>query len=140
MLVVFFRREYAFLSNFYSAKVIYNGLVYQNAEAAFQAQKENDNILRKKYENMSGAEAKRAGRRACLRPDWEVVKDRLMYEIVLAKFEQNPLLVRKLVNIKEPIIEENTWGDRYWGVVNGVGYNKLGKILMQVREYFIKSM
>jgi predicted NAD-dependent protein-ADP-ribosyltransferase YbiA (DUF1768 family) len=27
-----------------------------------------------------------------------------------------------------------TWGDRFWGVCNGVGENMLGKLLMQVRE------
>ena len=40
-----FRGEYDFLSNFYSAPVEYQGIVYQNTEAAFQAQKcivEND--------------------------------------------------------------------------------------------------
>lgn len=32
------------------------------------------------------------------------------------------------------LIEENTWGDTFWGTVNGVGKNKLGLILMDVRR------
>ena len=32
------------------------------------------------------------------------------------------------------LIEGNTWGDRIWGQVNGVGENNLGKILMRIRE------
>ena len=34
-----FRGEYRFLSNFYQYPFEYKGLVYPNAEAAFQAQK-----------------------------------------------------------------------------------------------------
>ena len=34
-----FRNEYYFLSNFYEAPIIYDGVSYQNTEAAFQAQK-----------------------------------------------------------------------------------------------------
>lgn len=31
------------------------------------------------------------------------------------------------------LVEGNTWGDRYWGVVDGVGENRLGKLLMERR-------
>lgn len=34
-----FRGEYAFLSNFYSASVYYQGIRFENNEAAFQAAK-----------------------------------------------------------------------------------------------------
>jgi len=32
------------------------------------------------------------------------------------------------------LIEGNTWHDTEWGVCNGIGKNKLGKILMRIRE------
>ena len=32
------------------------------------------------------------------------------------------------------LIEGNDWGDRYWGVCDGVGQNKLGLILMGLRK------
>mgnify|MGYP005981410963 CR=1 FL=1 len=38
MIIDEFRGEYAFLSNFYSCPVTYNGESYLNSEAAFQAQ------------------------------------------------------------------------------------------------------
>lgn len=58
-----------------------------------------------------------------------------MYEIVKAKFLQNKEIKEKLLLTgNEELIEGNTWGDRIWGTVNGVGENRLGKILMQVRE------
>ena len=31
------------------------------------------------------------------------------------------------------LVEENTWGDSFWGTVNGRGENQLGQILMDVR-------
>lgn len=31
-------------------------------------------------------------------------------------------------------MEENNWGDKFWGTVNGVGENHLGKILMRIRD------
>lgn len=58
-----------------------------------------------------------------------------MREIVEAKFEQNEDLKVKLLETGDEHLEEgNTWEDRIWGTVNGVGENRLGRILMQVRE------
>lgn len=34
----------------------------------------------------------------------------------------------------EHLEEGNTWGDTIWGTVDGVGENRLGKILMRVRD------
>ena len=45
------------------------------------------------------------------------------------------LMMEKLILTGDSYLEEgNTWNDRYWGVCNGVGKNKLGEILMQVRK------
>ena len=34
----------------------------------------------------------------------------------------------------EELIEGNNWGDRFWGQCDGEGINKLGQLLMKVRE------
>ena len=34
----------------------------------------------------------------------------------------------------EELVEGNTWSDTTWGVCNGVGENKLGRLLMIVRD------
>ena len=79
--------------------------------------------------------AKRMGRRVELRVDWETVKERIMYEICLAKFTQHSELAQKLLKTgTKYLVEGNYWGDTEWGVCNGKGKNKLGKILMRVRE------
>jgi ribA/ribD-fused uncharacterized protein len=130
-----FRYDFFFLSNFYNAPIEHEGIVYQNNEAAFQAQKCVDIKDRERFANISPSDAKRLGRRVELRKDWEQVKVSIMTEIVREKFQQNPDLADKLLATGNAHLEEgNTWGDRIWGTVNGQGANMLGKILMQVRE------
>lgn len=132
-----FRDDYDFLSNFYPCRIEYQGIWYQNAEAAFQAQKcinEQDKLA---FCGLPAAKAKRQGRQVLLRPDWESVKFELMEEIVRAKFTQNPHLADRLLATGDrQIIEGNTWGDTCWGVDTRTrkGDNHLGKILMRVRS------
>ena len=73
-------------------------------------------------------------------PDWNDRKIEAMYNSVRLKFTQNPGIKEKLIETKDYYLEEgNTWGDRFWGTVNGEGENKLGIILMQIRDEFIKN-
>lgn len=131
-----FFNEYRFLSNFYEVPVQYNGLLFRSSEAAFQAQKCPERA--NEFLNLSPDEAKRMGRKINIRSDWESVKDIVMYEIVLAKFSQNEALKKKLIDTGDAFLaEENWWGDKYWGTVNGVGRNQLGKTLMKVRMELI---
>lgn len=136
-----FRGNYFFLSNFYDKPVTYGGITYANNEAAFQAQKVLDDAIKQKFTNLEPNEAKKLGRKVKLRPDWEEVKDDIMYQIVKAKFEQNPDLRRKLLATgNQELIEGNTWHDNHFGNCscpkcrNTKKENVLGKILMKVRE------
>ena len=131
-----FRGKYFFLSNFYECPVTYKGVTYLNTESAFQAQKILDNEKRGKlFSHLNPSKAKSKGRSVNLRHDWEQVKDKEMYNIVFSKFSQDPIMKKKLLDTGDQYLEEtNTWNDTYWGVCRGVGKNKLGKILMEVRE------
>lgn len=132
-----FRGPYAFLSNFYDAEIYYHNLRFSNNEAAFQAQKTTCPRERRRFCSpylSNPSDAKRLGRTISLRYDWEAVKLQYMYEICMSKFMQHPVLAAKLIATGNAILmEENTWGDRYWGVVNGSGRNLLGQILMDIR-------
>ena len=65
----------------------------------------------------------------------EEVKYDLMVDVCYAKFTQNEDLKEKLLATGDEYLEEgNNWGDRIWGTVNGEGENRLGKILMKVRD------
>ena len=60
-----------------------------------------------------------------------------MLNLVRAKFTPGSKLAEWLLATGEAELSEgNTWGDEYWGVNlrTGKGLNKLGKILMMVRE------
>ncbi|WP_283695830.1 NADAR family protein [Clostridium perfringens] len=130
-----FRGKYYFLSNFYDFPVKYKGIEYLNNEAAFQAQKVLNDRQKEYFSHLKPSEAKRKGRRVKLRSDWEEIKDDIMYGIVLAKFTQDAKLMRMLLETGDEYLEEgNTWNDTYWGVCRGRGKNKLGKILMRVRN------
>ena len=88
-----------------------------------------------KFQNLNPSKSKALGRKVTLREDWDEVKNRVMLEIVRNKFKQNPELKEKLIATGDAYLEEgNWWGDRTWGVCNGVGENRLGKILMKVRD------
>ena len=136
-----FRHKYFFLSNFYEAPVTIEGITYQNNEAAFQAHKTVHISQRTQVCNLNPSEAKQLGRRIKLRNDWEHVKEDIMYKVCLCKFTQNLDLAEKLLQTGDEYLEEgNTWGDREWGTVNGVGDNKLGKVLMKIRSQLEKQM
>ena len=132
-----FTGRYAFLGNFYDAPVEFGGIRYRNSEAAFQAQKCEDEEKRLWFAGLAPGRAKSLGGRVRLREDWEEVKTGLMLEIVRAKFTQNPELAEKLLATGEKrLVEGTAWNDTCWGIDihTGKGENRLGKILMQVRD------
>lgn len=93
-----------------------------------------DKVQRRQFCNLNASNAKRFGRRVQLRPDWEQVKDNIMYEIIKSKFSIKHLREMLLATGEAILIEGNTWNDTYWGMCRGKGKNMLGKILMRVRE------
>ena len=133
-----FSGKHRFLSNFaYMGGVTgTDGRHWPSVEHAFQACKTLDRAAQEHIRQCrTSGGAKRAGRAVQLRDDWEQIKDEKMLLIVRAKFTQNPELRQMLLDTGDAIlIEGNNWGDTYWGQCNGVGQNKLGIILMQVRE------
>lgn len=130
-----FDGDYEFLSNFYPCRVDWEGRIYQSSEGAYQSAKCVNESERDLFTSISAAQTKKLGRKIEVREDWGKVKEGIMYDIVRTKFFQNPDIAQKLMETGDSLlVEGNYWGDRYWGVCNGEGQNKLGKILMKVRE------
>ena len=129
-----FKGPYEFLSNFVHARVVLSGVTYPTVEHAFQAAKSLDVIERTIIEKAKGpGHAKRLGRLLNCRPDWEDVKERVMRELLSQKFSQ-PHFMELLLSTGDAYLEEtNWWNDKYWGVCNGKGKNRLGHILMDIR-------
>jgi len=131
-----FTGQHYFLSNFYPCEILWKGQHWKTSEHIFQAEKSNNRLERQLIRSApSPGMAKRLGRRVTLQPDWDNKRDDIMYEIVLQKFKQHKDIRKLLLKTgDQELIEGNTWGDTYWGVCKSVGQNKLGKILMRVRE------
>lgn len=130
-----FREQYDFLSNFHPSPIKYEGIMYPTVEHAYQAQKTHDEGERRRIAAIRGpGAAKLAGKKIKVRLNWFSYNLQLMYDLVLLKFSLHPVLRQQLLDTgKEELVEGNNWGDVFWGRVDGVGKNHLGKILMQVR-------
>jgi ribA/ribD-fused uncharacterized protein len=130
--------EYGCFSNFAHAPFVLNGSTWPTVEHYFQAQKFPDTDYEEAIRKAkSPAKAKAMGRtrRYRLRGDWESVKDRIMREGVLAKFTRHADLRTFLLATGDALLIENSPTDDYWGCgSHGGGKNKLGKILMSVRD------
>jgi N-glycosidase YbiA len=133
--------DFAFLSNFHNSVIFYGGKKFQTVEHAYQAHK---TLIQEEFELIRNAktpgEAKKLGRKATLRSDWDSVKVSLMKEFLIKKFE-NPFLSALLLATDDAeLIEENYWNDTFWGVCRGHGKNMLGILLVEVREDLKKQI
>jgi ribA/ribD-fused uncharacterized protein len=131
-----FRGKYYFLSNFYPAEIIIGGQTYKTTEHYYQSQK-TDNLNEQRFilESITPSQAKKRGSMVNIKKDWDQIKLAVMYIALKAKFIQHKDLMKMLLDTKgEYICEENDWGDRYWGMSNGVGENHLGVLLMKIRD------
>lgn len=141
-----FDGEFAFLSNFYDSPISDGRMIMPTVEHYFQAAKADS-----MYDYIAIAtaatpgQAKRAGRKAVLRHDWEDVKMNVMREALRKKFS-DPELKAKLLATGDQILEEgNTWHDNFWGVCHCVkcqdtmAHNHLGKLLMELRTELMEG-
>jgi ribA/ribD-fused uncharacterized protein len=116
---------------------------WPTVEHYYQAMKtlkvEEQDHIRK---STTAAWAKRHGRDVQLRSDWENIKDQVMYKALWSKFENCELRSRLLATNNDILQEGNSWHDTYWGIdlETGQGQNKLGKMLMQIREKIDRNL
>lgn len=148
---------YGAFSNFSRHPVTFAGRTWPTSEHAYQAMKFHDPAIQDRILiAASPSAAARIGRDRSLplRADWELpdptpeppaierVKDRVMFDVVLAKFQQHEELKSLLFKAgRQYIVEDtSTTGDAYWGETSpGVGVNRLGHILMAVRAAFVRQ-
>jgi len=130
-----FRGEHAFLSNFFGAEIRIGNNTYSTNEHAFHAAKCVDPAQHVLILNAkSPAEAKSIGKEVTLKPNWLEIQDEIMFFINMVKYTTHFDLKQKLLATgSRELVEGNWWGDTYWGVCNGAGENRLGKILMRIR-------
>jgi len=135
-----------FLSNFYNqpmhVKELVKGepfdLTVATLEHAFQAAKAqpDDTVARSRIAKAATpGKAKYLGRSVCKRDNWDDIRVLVMYRLIKIKFARGSELAARLLETKNALlIEGNTWGDTFWGKVDGVGKNYLGRLLMRWRK------
>lgn len=129
-----FQGKHRFLSNFWSVKVIYDGVEYPSVENAYVASK-FDGKPPSQLQTCTPEQAKKLGKTANPTASWHGNRVRLMEDLVRQKFSSDPVLKLRLVQTYPgELIEGNSWGDTFWGKCKGLGQNHLGEILMQVRD------
>ena len=143
-----FTNQYRYLDNSFHSPFRYRGQWWDTVTHAYQAMKTDDKDEQRKImlaPNPSAAYL--LGKRVRLRENWDRIRDFVMMECIIKKFEQNEQIRKKLIETKdEVLIAKNYWHDNYWGVCNCKDCkvynevckdnNKLGIILMEVRESF----
>ena len=70
-------------------------------------------------------------------PGWEEAQIGIMETILQAKFEQNPTLMRKLVETGDLVLlNGNNKQETFWGIdlYSWVSENHLGRIIMNIRD------
>lgn len=130
--------EYGCFSNFSRHSVFLKGKRWPTSEHYFQAMKfegtEHAEAVRRCERPAEAANMGR-DRKLPLRRDWESVKNQVMLEVVRAKFSQHEELRAVLLGTGDAKLVEHTENDSYWGDGgDGSGKNRLGQILMRVRE------
>ena len=138
-----FEGDYRFLSNFYQYDFEYDGIVYHNAETAFQAQK-CKTIEDKKIFSLikNPVIAKRKGRviKDLDVDKWNKESAIIMENILRVKFSVPELKNKLLATGDSILIEGNKWHDNKWGACicekckNKKKENILGNILMKIRD------
>jgi ribA/ribD-fused uncharacterized protein len=129
--------EFRGFSNFAPSPMVIRGKRYATVEHYFQSMKFVSPMWQEAIRVApTPARAKQLGasKEYEIRDDWQKVKDGFMLEALRAKFQQNAGLLQQLKDTgARPLVEAGP--DAYWGegrLKNGK--NRLGKLLMQVRE------
>lgn len=134
-----FSGEYRFLSNFYPVEFEVDGELYTSSEQFYMAAKCADPFERAKIMAFDKPSmVKKLGSKVKLVDGWDDgLRDKAMFTALKAKFS-TPKLKGSLYMTTGAYLEEtNHWGDTYWGVCDGVGQNKLGRMLMWLRDHHL---
>lgn len=132
-----FKGDYAFMDNRFGCPFVWEGIRYNTAEAAFLSSKCQDESERKVYANCSIDKAIVRAKEQIPYPGWEDARLDIMESILTAKFGQNPVLMKKLLETGDHIlVNGNSKQETFWGVdlYSWIGENHLGKIIMRIRE------
>ena len=146
--------EYGWMGNMAPYPIKFDGKVWRTSEALFQSMRFDDDsvkeIIRGEKSPISAKlKAKKYSDQMVVVPTKELDVEN-MRKCVKMKFDQHPQLKRQLINTKDAFIYEdigNRNGERhkFWGVKKlseseADGNNMMGRILMELREEYLKEI
>lgn len=141
-------KPYGVFSNLYRREIEFEGEKFATSEHAYQAAKARKPEVRKwLMEAPSPALLAMAAHGLYvwdINSDWSKIKFDRMKRVLLAKFTQHEDLKELLLSTGTARLVESATVDnavnRLWGEVNGVGKNKLGELLMEVRAELTEAV
>lgn len=126
------------LSTYSPHPIVLAGVTWPTVEHYFQAQKFCSHRKRVAIRCVEfAADAKALGWHwvKSQRPNWDQIKETVMLKALETKFRQHDELSQKLLGTENRLIIEDSLDDLYWGRgENGRGENRLGCLLMRVRQ------
>jgi len=151
-IIKFYRADgkYGFLSCLYKRPIIFKDQEFKSAEYAYQFEKIKKSRKRVRDWIMEAPYGYLVALTSHVLPYWDVVKGwsknkvNIMYEILKIKFSDLELKEKLLATGNAKLIEAsktNSKTDLFWGEgKSGKGQNKLGELLMKVREGLKKEI
>ena len=141
MEIRFFKPEgpYGFLSNYFPYRFTLECRQWESVEHFYQAAK-FDHLpeLAERIRELPCPDAAKSfarDRARLWRPDWESVRNLVMWKALQAKFGQSAFLTRELLLTGDARLCEASPFDPYWGLgPDGTGRNRLGRLLMRLRQ------
>lgn len=141
-------KPYGAFSNLYRRSVEFEGDVYQTSEHAYQAGKARKEEVRQWLMAAPSPALLAMAAHGLyvwdVHPDWSKTKFDRMKRVLMCKFTQHEDLKELLLSTGNSRLVEVATVDnavnRLWGEVNGKGKNKLGVLLMEVRDEIRQSL
>lgn len=125
------------LSNFSPHGFESEGVYWPTVEHYFQAQKFTDPGYRERIRKASSPREARSfgqSRSIPIRPDWEAVREDVMFRALHLKFQRPELKALLLSTGSRPLVEASPF-DYFWGAgQDGSGQNRLGRLLERLRR------
>lgn len=134
-------KPYGAFSNLYRREIEFEGEKFATSEHAYQAGKARKPEVRKWLMEAPSPSLLAMAAHGLyvwdINSDWSKIKFDRMKRVLQAKFAQHEDLKQLLLSTGTARLVESATVDnavnRLWGEVNGVGKNKLGELLMEVR-------
>jgi ribA/ribD-fused uncharacterized protein len=131
-----------FLSNSSNHSFLLDGYLWRSVEHYFQANKYigNKPYLDEVLNAETPKEAFNIGRKYPLPDNWKEIKEKIMLKALLAKFKHNEDIRIELLKTNNSRLIKDNHKDNYWGIGHdNSGKNKLGQLLMLVRDVFCST-